>query len=106
MESNTQVSTIRVRVDACGHVLLCQILNIIASRGPDSGGAYSVLKAPRHSCWKAGHVIGRGVRWAGLTGGEILSAHGYRDELKCWCRLLLSLALFRLIIPPLHSEVV
>jgi hypothetical protein len=40
----------QVHVGACGHVLKCQALNIAASQGPGSSGAYPVLKAPGHSC--------------------------------------------------------
>jgi hypothetical protein len=42
----------------------------------------------------------------GVTGGEILPAHGYRDGKKDWCGVLLGLILFRLIFPPLQPRVV
>jgi hypothetical protein len=50
----------QVRVGACGHVLSCQTLNVTASRGPISDGAYPVLKCPRRSCWEPGYVLSRG----------------------------------------------
>jgi hypothetical protein len=39
-------------------------------------------------------------------GGEILSAHIYRNEEKRWCRLLPDLVLFRLVAPTLQPGVV
>jgi hypothetical protein len=36
----------QARVGAYGYVLSCQVLNGPASRGPDSGSGYSVLKPP------------------------------------------------------------
>jgi hypothetical protein len=64
-----------VCIGACGHVLSCQALNAIASRGPGSVGAYPVLKAP-------GRVLSRGgggLRQNRLIGGKIMLIHGYRD---------------------------
>jgi hypothetical protein len=49
---------------------------------------------------------GRGGRWNGQIGGEILPAHVYRNEEKRMCGLLPSLVLFRLVAPPLQSRVV
>jgi hypothetical protein len=43
-----------------------------------------------------------GRSYNGLIGGEILLTHDYRDA----GGLLLDLALFRLVVPPLQSEVV
>jgi hypothetical protein len=60
---------------ACGHVLSCQTLNIAASCGFGSSGAYSVLKAPRHGYREPGYVLSRGVET--LTDGKILSTHGF-----------------------------
>jgi hypothetical protein len=94
-----------VRVDACDHILSHQALNVIASRGLGSCGAYLVLKAPGHDCREPGRILSQGKRQFGLTGDEILPAHGYRDRKKYWCRLLLGLALFKLVVPPLQLEV-
>jgi hypothetical protein len=43
------------------------------------------------------------VDWAG---GEILLVHDYKDGRKDWCGLLSGLVIFRLVIPPIQSEVV
>jgi hypothetical protein len=53
-----------------------------------------------------GPIPGRGGRWVGQTGGEIMPAHVYRNEEESWCRLLLSSILFGLGAPPLQSGVV
>jgi hypothetical protein len=56
-----------------------------------------------------GAFSGRGCkapRSGYLTGGEILSAHDYRNEGKRWCGLLMCLVLFRLMAPPLSTRVV
>jgi hypothetical protein len=45
---------------------------------------------------------GLGVRQTGLTGTEILPAHGYQDRGKDWCGLLPGLLLFSLVVPPLQ----
>jgi hypothetical protein len=50
----------KVHVSACGHVLLCQSLNAVASRGPGSSGAYPVLKAPECGCWEPRRVLSQG----------------------------------------------
>jgi hypothetical protein len=61
-------------------------------------------------CWKppgkATGCPGWGERCNGLIGGKILSACGYHNEGKRWCRLLSGLVLFRLVAPPLQSGVV
>jgi hypothetical protein len=49
--------------------------------------------------------IGGGEMRSKLTGGEILSAHGYQDG-GCWHGLLPELVIFRLVVPPLQSGVV
>jgi hypothetical protein len=36
----------QVHMDACGYVLSYMTLNGVASRGPGSSGAYSILKGP------------------------------------------------------------
>jgi hypothetical protein len=99
MDPNTRVPVVRCAWGGCGHVLSCQTLNVAASRGPDSDGACLVLKA-------SGRVLGRGVTWSRLTCGEILLAHDYRDRGTYWCRLLMCLVLFRLVVPPLQPGVV
>jgi hypothetical protein len=65
-------------VDACGRVLSCQTLNVAASRGPDSSGAYLILKTPRAATGSPGTSRAREMRRTRLTSGEILSAHGYQ----------------------------
>jgi hypothetical protein len=73
-------------VGTCDHVLSCQALNAAIYRGPGSGGAYPVLKAPGRGCEESGHVLswgGGGMRQTGLIGGKILPAHGYQDRGKC-----------------------
>jgi hypothetical protein len=40
------------------------------------------------------------MRRIGLTGGEILPAHGILGGGKCWRELLLGLVLFRMVAPP------
>jgi hypothetical protein len=45
---------------------------------------------------------GLGVRQTGLTGTEILPAHGYQDRGKDRCGLLPGLLLFSLVVPPLQ----
>jgi hypothetical protein len=52
-----------------------------------------------------GPISGREGRWVGQTGGEILSAHVYRNEEKRRCRLLLGLLQFSLVVPPLQLGV-
>jgi hypothetical protein len=47
----------QVRVGAYGHVLSCQALNVIASRGASSDGAYPVLKTPGHSYQEHGCIL-------------------------------------------------
>jgi hypothetical protein len=49
---------------------------------------------------------GMRIRQTGLTGDEILPASGYCDGGKDWCRLLLGLVLFRLVVPPLQLGVI
>jgi hypothetical protein len=46
------------------------------------------------------------VRQTGLTGGEILPTHGYRDVGSNWCGLLLGRVLFMLVVAPLQPGVV
>jgi hypothetical protein len=41
----------------------------------------------------------------GLTGGKILSVHGFQDGGKCWFGLLPGLVHFRLLVPPLQIGV-
>jgi hypothetical protein len=41
-------------------VLSCQSLNVVVFKGPDSTGAYSVLKALGRGCWELGRVLSRG----------------------------------------------
>jgi hypothetical protein len=53
-----------------------------------------------------GLITGRGGRWNGLTGGEILSTHDYHNEGKRWCGSLPGLVLFRLVAPHLQPGVV
>jgi hypothetical protein len=48
----------------------------------------------------------QGGRRNGLTGGEIVPTHDYRNEGKRLCGLLLGLVLFRLGAPPLLPGVV
>jgi hypothetical protein len=93
-------------VGACGHVLLRQALNVVASRDPGASKAFLILKAPGWSDWVPGLFPGGGERQNGLTSGEILSAHDYRNGGRCWHVLLLGLVLFRLVAPPLQSGVV
>jgi hypothetical protein len=47
-------------VGTCDHVLSCQALNAAIYRGPGSGGAYPVLKAPGRGCEESGHVLSWG----------------------------------------------
>jgi hypothetical protein len=47
----------QVHVSASGHVLLCQSLNVVASRGPGSSGAYPILKAPECGCREPRRVL-------------------------------------------------
>jgi hypothetical protein len=47
-----------------------------------------------------------GGRQNGLTGGEILPGHDYRNEGKCWCGLLPGLIHFKLVTPPLQPGMV
>jgi hypothetical protein len=57
----------QVHVGACGHNLSYQTLNVTASRGPGSCGAYSVLKAHGHGCREPGRVLSWGNKdlpWA------------------------------------------
>jgi hypothetical protein len=93
---------ILVRVGVCGYVLSCLTLNDAASCGPDSSGAYRILKSPLGVIvgWP-GCVLSRGVRirQTDLIDGEVLPARGYRDGGKDWCRLLPDLVLFRLVVP-------
>jgi hypothetical protein len=91
----------QVRVGTCGHVLSCQALNVIASRGSGSGDAYPVLKAPGRGCREPGYILSCGMRRTRLTGGKILSAHGFLDKGNCWYGLLPGLVCFRLMVPPL-----
>jgi hypothetical protein len=56
----------QVRVGAYGHVLSCQAFNTTTSRGPNSGGAYPVLKAPRCCCWEPGYDLSRGEETDGV----------------------------------------
>jgi hypothetical protein len=44
--------------------------------------------------------------YSGLTGGKILLACGHQNGRKDWCRLLLGLVLFRLVVPLLQLGVV
>jgi hypothetical protein len=37
----------QVCMSPCGYVLSCQVLNIVASQGSSSNGAYLVLESPR-----------------------------------------------------------
>jgi hypothetical protein len=65
----------------------------------------------RYDCREPRHVLSQwvgegGMRRTELTGGEIPSAHGYRDKEKYWCGLLSSLVLFRLVVFPLSTGVV
>jgi hypothetical protein len=60
---------------ACGPILSCHTLNVVASRGPDTGSAYPVLKALGRSDLMPGLIPGRGGRRSGLTSSEILPAH-------------------------------
>jgi hypothetical protein len=65
----------------------------------------------RYDCREPRRVLSQeggegGMRWTELTGGEIPSAHGYRDKGKYWCGLLSSLVLFSLVVFPLSTEVV
>jgi hypothetical protein len=46
------------------------------------------------------------ISQTGVTGGEILPAHGYWDEKNDWCGVLSGLVLFRLIVHPLQIGVV
>jgi hypothetical protein len=46
------------------------------------------------------------MRRTGLTGGEILCAHGFQDSGKCRYGLPLGLVCFRFMVPPLQPEVV
>jgi hypothetical protein len=62
-------------MSTCGYALSCQTLNAAASQDPIIDKAYPMLKAP-------GLVLGRGGRWNGLIGGEILHACDYRNEGK------------------------
>jgi hypothetical protein len=64
-------------VGACGHALMCQILNVAASREPDFIDSYMMLKAPWRGSRESGYVLSRGdeAGWAGLIGGEIPFAH-------------------------------
>jgi hypothetical protein len=95
-------------VRACGYVPLCLTLNGTASGGPGSSGAYPVPKKPR--VWLPGPecVLSWAMRrsYNGLTGGEILLAHGHQDGRKDQCRSGLSLDLFRLVVPAFHLGVV
>jgi hypothetical protein len=93
-------------VGASGLVLPYQALNADASRNPDAGTTYSVLKAPGWYGWKPGLAPGWGERQNGLTCGEILPAHDYWHMGKHWCGLLLGLVLFSLVVPPLQPRVV
>jgi hypothetical protein len=95
-----------MHVGACGHVQLCQEVNVTTSRDPSIGKAYPILKAPRWSDWMPKPVPGRGGRQVGQIGGEILSVHDYRNEGKRWRRLLPSSVLFRLVTSPLQQGVV
>jgi hypothetical protein len=56
----------QVRVSACCRVFLCQTLNVDASLGPGSVGAYPILKAPGCGFRESGYVLSRGdeVGWA------------------------------------------
>jgi hypothetical protein len=93
-------------VDAFGHVLSCQALNVTASQGPAVGRAYPVSIDPGQRDWMFEPVSGRGEGWNGLTGGKILPAHDYHNEGKRWCGLLSGLVLFRLVVLPLQPGVV
>jgi hypothetical protein len=44
-------------VGSYGHVLLCQAINDAASRGPGTGEAYLVVKAPRRGDWMPRPVL-------------------------------------------------
>jgi hypothetical protein len=47
-------------VGACGHVPLCQALNVATSQGSNSGGACPVLKAPERDYWELGYDLSQG----------------------------------------------
>jgi hypothetical protein len=46
------------------------------------------------------------MRKSGPTSGKILLTYDYQDRGTYWCKLLPSLILFRLVVPPLQSGVV
>jgi hypothetical protein len=97
----------QVCVCTCGHVMSYQALNVVASWGPGSSGAYPVLKALGRGCLGPGACVeSREMRLTGLTGDKILLVYSYQDKEKDWCGLLLSLVLFRLVEPPLPLGVV
>jgi hypothetical protein len=94
-------------MDACDYVLSCQALNVTASRGPGSGSAYPILKAP--GCSRRGPGVCRAGRmriYSGQIGGEIPPISRYRDGREDWYELILGLFLFRLVAPPLQPGVV
>jgi hypothetical protein len=87
----------------CGCILSCLALNGTTSRGADSSGTCLIPRNPR--AWLPG---GCTPCWAmrrsynGLTGGEILLAHGHRDGRKDRCGLSSGPVLFSLVVPPLQ----
>jgi hypothetical protein len=98
--SNTHVPAIRcewVLVAMCPVVPGIKCHRFVRSRLrwclPDTGSPQVWLSGAR-ACPELGDER------TGLTGGEILPAHGFRDRRKCWCGLLTSLVYFRLVVPP------
>jgi hypothetical protein len=63
---------------------------------PAIGALTWCWRTPWRGCQGSGRMLSRGmrIRQIGLTSGEIMSARGYRDGGKDWCRLLLGLVLF------------
>jgi hypothetical protein len=92
-------------VGSCGHSLQCQTVNLTASLGLGAGRAYPVPKTPGRRDWTPKPISGRGGRQNRETGGEILPAHDYCEQVKVKVWITPGFSFFRLVAPPLQPGV-